>query len=158
MTDDIRPENNEMAEELDEKKAEEAAKRLAENKFDMNDLLEQFSQIKKMGSLKSILSMMPGMEKQLRDVDIDDRQMLRIEAIITSMTKKERAKPDIINASRRKRIAAGAGVKVEDVNRLMKQYEQMKKMFKQMNQKGGKRKMLRGMNLPSNFGNMGFKV
>ena len=108
--------------ELDEKKAEEAAKRLAENKFDMNDLLEQFSQIKKMGSLKSILSMMPGMEKQLRDVDIDDRQMLRIEAIITSMTKKERAKPDIINASRRKRIAAGAGVKVEDVNRLMKQY------------------------------------
>ena len=142
--------------ELDEKKAEEAARKLAENKFDMNDLLEQFRQIKKMGSLKSILSMVPGMEKQLRDVDIDDRQMLRIEAVITSMTKKERAKPDIINASRRKRIAAGAGVKVEDVNRLMKQYEQMKKMFKQMNQKGGKRKMLRGMNLPPNFGNMGF--
>ena len=142
--------------ELDEKKAEEAARKLAENKFDMNDLLEQFRQIKKMGSLKSILSMVPGMEKQLRNVDIDDRQMLRIEAVITSMTKKERAKPDIINASRRKRIAAGAGVKVEDVNRLMKQYEQMKKMFKQMNQKGGKRKMLRGMNLPPNFGNMGF--
>lgn len=142
--------------ELDEKKAEETARKLAENKFDMNDLLEQFRQIKKMGSLKSILSMVPGMEKQLRNVDIDDRQMLRIEAVITSMTKKERAKPDIINASRRKRIAAGAGVKVEDVNRLMKQYEQMKKMFKQMNQKGGKRKMLRGMNLPPNFGNMGF--
>ena len=142
--------------ELDEKKAEEAARKLAENKFDMNDLLEQFRQIKKMGSLKSILSMVPGMEKQLRNVDIDDRQMLRIEAVITSMTKKERAKPDIINASRRKRIAAGAGVKVEDVNRLMKQYEQMKKMFKQMNQKGGKRKMLKGMNLPPNFGNMGF--
>ena len=142
--------------ELDEKKAEEAARKLAENKFDMNDLLEQFRQIKKMGSLKSILSMVPGMEKQLRNVDIDDRQMLRIEAVITSMTKKERAKPDIINASRRKRIAAGAGVKVEDVNRLMKQYEQMKKMFKQMNQKGGKRKMLRGINLPPNFGNMGF--
>ena len=142
--------------ELDEKKAEEAARKLAENKFDMNDLLEQFRQIKKMGSLKSILSMVPGMEKQLRDVDIDDRQMLRIEAVITSMTKKERAMPDIINASRRKRLAAGAGVKVEDVNRLMKQYEQMKKMFKQMNQKGGKRKMLRGMNLPPNFGNMGF--
>ena len=142
--------------ELDEKKAEEAAKRLAENKFDMNDLLDQFRQIKKMGSIKSILSMMPGMERQLRDVDIDDRQMLRIEAVITSMTKKERAKPDIINASRRKRIAAGAGVKVEDVNRLMKQYEQMKKMFKQMNSKGGKRRMLKGMNLPSNFGNIGF--
>lgn len=138
--------------ELDEKKAEETARKLAENKFDMNDLLDQFRQIKKMGSLKSILSMMPGMEKQLRDVDIDDRQMLRIEAVITSMTKKERAKPDIINASRRKRIAAGAGVKVEDVNRLMKQYEQMKKMFKQMNAKGGKRRMLKGMNLPGNFG------
>ena len=142
--------------QLDEKKAEETAKRLAENKFDMNDLLDQFHQIKKMGSLKSILSMMPGMEKQIRDVDIDDRQLLRIEAVITSMTKKERAKPDIINASRRKRIAAGAGVKVEDVNRLMKQYEQMKKMFKQMNSKGGKKKMLRGMNMPGGFGNFGF--
>lgn len=138
--------------EIDEKKAEEAARKLQENKFDMNDLLDQFQQIKKMGSLKSILSMMPGMDKQLKDVDIDDRQMLRIEAIITSMTKKERAKPDIINASRRRRIAAGAGVKVEDVNRLMKQYEQMKKMFKQMNSKGGKKKMLRGMNMTGGFG------
>ncbi len=144
--------------EVDEKKAEEAARRLQENKFDMNDLLEQFRQIKKMGSLKSILSMLPGMGKQLKDVDIDDRQMLRIEAIITSMTKKERAKPDIINASRRKRIAAGSGTRVEDVNRLLKQYEQMKKMFKQMNTKGGKRKMLRGMNMPGggDFSNFGF--
>ena len=138
--------------EIDQKKAEEAAKKLQENKFDMNDLLDQFRQIKKMGSLKNILSMLPGMEKQLRDVDIDDRQMLRIEAIITSMTKKERAKPDIINASRRKRIAAGSGVKVEDVNRLLKQYEQMKKMFKQLNAKGGKRKFMKGMNLPGGFG------
>ena len=143
--------------EVDEKKAEEAARRLQENKFDMNDLLDQFHQIKKMGSLKSILSMIPGMEKQIRDVDIDDRQLLRIEAIITSMTKKEREKPDIINASRRKRIAAGSGTKVEDVNRLLKQYEQMKKMFKQMNSKGGKRKMFKGMNMPgNNFGNFGF--
>lgn len=131
--------------EIDEAKAEETAKRLAENKFDMNDLLDQFQQIKKMGSLKSVMSMIPGMERQIRDVDIDDRQLLRIEAIITSMTKKERAKPDILNASRRKRIAAGAGVKVEDVNRLVKQYEQMKKMFKQMNSKNGKRNMMRGM-------------
>ena len=129
--------------EIDGKKAEEAAKRLQENKFDMNDLLDQFRQIKKMGPLKNVLSMLPGMEKQLRDVDIDDRQMLRIEAVITSMTKKERAKPDIINASRRKRIAAGAGVKVEDVNKLLRQYEQMKKMFKQMNSKGGKRSLMR---------------
>lgn len=137
--------------QLDQKKAEEAAKKLAENKFDMNDLLEQFQQIKKMGSLKSILSMLPGMEKQLRDVDIDDRQLLRIEAIIQSMTAKERRKPEILNASRRRRIAAGCGQTVEDVNRLVKQYEQMKKMFKQMNSKGGKRKMLKGFN-PNQFG------
>ena len=138
--------------ELDEKQAEETAKRLAENKFDMNDLLAQFESIKKMGSIKSLMSMIPGMEKKLRDVDIDDRQMLRIEAIIKSMTKKERAKPDIINASRKRRIAAGAGVKVEDVNRLLQQYEQMKKMFKQMNSKGGKRRFGRGMGLPPGFG------
>lgn len=137
--------------EIDEKKAEETARRLQENKFDMNDLLEQFAQIKKMGSIKSLLSMIPGMEKQIRDVDIDDRQMLRVEAIIKSMTKKERAHPDVLNASRRRRIAAGAGVTVEDVNRLMKQYEQMKKMFKQMNSKGSKRKMMRGMG-PGGFG------
>ena len=138
--------------EIDEKAAEETAKRLAENKFDMNDLLDQFKQIKKMGSLKSILSMIPGMERQIRDVDIDDRALLRTEAIITSMTKKERAKPDLLNASRRKRIAAGAGVTVEEVNKLMKQYEQMKKMFKQMNSKNGKRNMMRGMNFPNKFG------
>ena len=134
--------------ELDQKKAEEAAKRLKENKFDMNDLLAQFQQIKKMGSLKSILSMLPGMDKQLRDVDIDDRQMLRIEAIIKSMTAKEREKPDIINASRKRRIAAGSGMRVEDVNKLLNQYDQMKKMFRQMSAKGGKRKMMRGMRMP----------
>ncbi len=134
--------------ELDKKKAAETAKKLEENKFDMNDLLEQFQQIKKMGSLKSILSMLPGMDKQLKNVDIDDRQMLRIEAIIKSMTKKERSKPEIINASRKKRIAAGSGMRVEDVNKLLNQYEQMKKMFKQMNSKGGKRRMMRGMKMP----------
>ena len=144
--------------ELDERKAEETAKRLQENKFDMNDLLEQFRQIKKMGSVKSLLSMMPGMERQLRDVDIDERQFLRVEAIITSMTKKERAKPDILNASRRKRIAAGSGTSVEDVNRLIKQYEQMKKMFKQFSGKNGKKAMRRmGMpNMPNMPGGFGF--
>ncbi len=142
--------------EIDQKKAEEAARKLKENKFDMNDLLAQFQQIKKMGSLKSILSMLPGMDKQLRDVDIDDRQMLRIEAIIKSMTAKEREKPDIINASRKRRIAAGSGMKVEDVNKLLNQYEQMRKMFRQMNTKGGKRKMMRGMKMPGGPGNLGF--
>ena len=142
--------------EIDQKKAEEAARKLKENKFDMNDLLAQFQQIKKMGSLKSILSMLPGMDKQLRDVDIDDRQKLRIEAIIKSMTAKEREKPDIINASRKRRIAAGSGMKVEDVNKLLNQYEQMRKMFRQMNTKGGKRKMMRGMKMPGGPGNLGF--
>ena len=142
--------------EIDQKKAEEAARKLKENKFDMNDLLAQFQQIKKMGSLKSILSMLPGMDKQLRDVDIDDRQMLRIEAIIKSMTAKEREKPDIINASRKRRIAAGSGMRVEDVNKLLNQYEQMRKMFRQMNTKGGKRKIMRGMKMPGGPGNLGF--
>lgn len=131
--------------EIDEQKAMETAKRLEENKFDMNDLYEQFQSIKKMGSLKSVLSMLPGAEKQLRDVDIDDRQMLRIEAIITSMTKRERAKPELLNASRKRRIAAGSGTSVEDVNRLLKQYNDMKKMFKMMNSKGKKRRFKGGM-------------
>ena len=125
--------------------------RFKKNKFDFNDYLESMNQMKKMGGMSSILSMIPGMERKLRDVDIDDRQMLRIEAIIKSMTKKERAKPDIINASRKRRIAAGAGVRVEDVNRLLQQYEQMKKMFKQMSGKKGKKALGRGMGLPPNF-------
>ncbi len=138
--------------EIDEKKAEEAAKKLEQNRFDMNDLLEQFQQIKKMGNIKSILSMLPGMEKQLRDVEIDDRQMLRVEAIIKSMTNQERSKPDLLNASRKRRIAAGAGVQVEDINRLLRQYDQMRKMFKQMNAKSGKRNKLRGLRMPGGFG------
>ncbi len=140
--------------QLDQKQAEETARRLAQNKFDMNDLLQQFESIKKMGSLKSIMSMMPGMDRQLRDVDVDDRQLLRVEAIIRSMTKKEREKPEILNASRKRRIAAGSGMKVEDVNRLLNQYEQMKKMFRQMNKKGGKRRFGRSMGLPPGFGGL----
>ncbi len=138
--------------EIDEKKAEETARRLQENKFDMNDLLEQFKQIKKMGSVKSILSMMPGMDKQIRDADIDERQLLRTEAIITSMTAKERAKPDILNASRRRRIAAGSGTSVEEVNKLIRQYEQIKKMFKQLSSAKGKRKLGKFGGMPNNFG------
>ncbi len=136
--------------EIDEKQALETAKRLQENKFDMDDLLAQFEQIKKMGNIKDLLAMMPGVGNQIKDADIDERVMQRTEAIIKSMTKKERQKPDLLNASRRRRIAAGSGTTVEDVNRLMKQYEQMKKMFKQMNGKGGKRKMRMpgGMGLP----------
>lgn len=141
--------------QIDEKEALEAAKKLEENRFDLNDLLAQFKQIKKMGNLKQIISMLPGVGNQVKDMDIDDKQIQRVEAIITSMTAKERAKPEILNASRRKRIAAGCGQKVEDVNRLMRQYEQMKKMFKMMNSKGGKKRFMKGMpggmTLPDNF-------
>ena len=134
--------------ELDQKEAERTAQRLAENKFDLNDLLAQFAQIKKMGSVKSIMSMLPGVGQKLRDVEIDERQFDRIEAIIKSMTPKERAKPELLNASRKRRVAAGSGMKVEDINRLLTQYEQMRKMMRQMSGKGGKRKLMRGMGMP----------
>ncbi len=141
--------------QIDEKAALEAAKKLEENKFDLNDLLAQFRQIKKMGNLKQLLSMMPGVGNKVKDMDIDDKQMQRVEAIITSMTAKERAKPEILNASRRKRIAAGCGQKVEDVNRLMRQYEQMKKLFKQINNNSKKNKFMKGMSampgMPNDF-------
>ncbi len=137
---------------LDEKKAEELAKKLKENKFDLNDLLSQFQQLKKMGSMKKMLSMIPGVDKSIRDADIDERQIYRVEAIILSMTKEERENPDILNGSRRKRIAAGCGQKVEDVNRLMKQYEQMRQMFKQFGKKGKKRRGFKpGMMPPPGF-------
>lgn len=133
-----------------QKEAEQMAKKLQENKFDMSDLLEQLKQIKKMGSLKSIISMIPGVGDKLKDVDIDDKQFVRIEAMITSMTKAERAKPSIINPQRKRRIAAGSGTKVEDVNKLLKQFEQMQKMMKQLGGKGTKNKKmmkrLAGMN------------
>ena len=96
------------------------------------------------------MSMLPGMGNKLKDVDIDDRQLLRVESIIYSMTKRERERPDIINPSRKRRIAAGSGTSVEEVNRLLRQHEQMKKMFKQLNAKG-KGKRGRGMQLPPGF-------
>ncbi len=125
--------------QLDEKKAEEMARKLEENRFDLTDLLDQFQQIKKMGSLKKMLGMLPGMERQLKNVEIDDRQIDRTEAIILSMTPAERQKPELINPSRKRRIAAGCGMKVEDVNRLLRQYEQMRQMMKQMRRGKGKK-------------------
>ena len=137
---------------ISQKDAEAMAKKLQENKFDMDDLLDQLRNIKKMGSIKSIMSMIPGVGDKLKDIDVDDKQFVRIEAMITSMTKEERAKPSIINPQRKRRIASGSGTKVEDVNRLLKQFEQMQKMMKQLN--GGKgmknkkmMKRLAGMNL-----------
>ena len=131
---------------LDEKEAEAAAKKILQNQFDYNDLLEQFRQVKKMGPLKSVISKLPGMDKQLKNVDIDDRQIDRLEAIILSMTEEERRKPSIINPSRKRRIAAGSGMKVEDVNKLIKQFETTKKMVRSIKQKKGtKRRMNFGM-------------
>lgn len=128
--------------QVDEKEAEKLVQKLKENSFDFNDFLSQLNQIKKMGPLKQLMSMIPGVGKQLENVEVDDRQLLRIEAMITSMTPKEREKPSLINPSRKKRIAAGSGTKVEDVNRLLKQFEQMQKMMKQFKGKGGKHKMI----------------
>ena len=142
----------EAEEKLDRKKAEEMADKLTKSQMDFNDLLEQFAQIKKMGPIKGILSKLPGMEKQLQDVDIDDRQIDRVEAIILSMTPEERAKPSIINPSRKRRIAAGSGMKVEDVNRLIKQLEAMQKMIKKVTNKKGKKKYKK---LPGLGGPMG---
>ncbi len=126
---------------LDEKKAKQLEEKLRKNKFDLEDLLDQMEQVQKMGSMKDILSMLPGVNKKVKDVDVDDRQLDRMRAIIQSMTIKERRNPDIINPSRKRRIAAGCGMQVEDVNRLLNQYRQMQKMFKQFNSKGFKRKM-----------------
>ena len=137
---------------LDEKKAEELEKKLRQNKFDLNDLLYQMEEMKKLGSMKDILSMIPGLGKKIKDVDIDDRQLDKTKAIILSMTPKEREKPDIINPSRKRRIAAGCGMQVEDLNRLLSQYRQMQKMFKQFGgNKGKQSKKMRRMMPPGGF-------
>lgn len=115
---------------FNKKEAEKMAQKLKKNSFDLDDLKNQMLQIKKMGPLKSILTKLPGMDKHLKDVDIDDKVMDRTYSIILSMTSEERKKPDIINPSRKRRIANGSGVKVEDVNRLLKQFEQMQKVMK----------------------------
>lgn len=129
--------------QIDEKQAQELEAKLRKNKFDLNDLLDQLEQIQKMGSIKDLLGMIPGMSKKIGDADIDERQFDRLKAIIRSMTAKERRNPDIINPSRKKRIAAGSGTQVEDVNRVLKQHREMQKMFKQMNSKSMKRRMSR---------------
>ena len=114
-----------------DKEAEAAAKRLMENKFDMNDLLTQFQQVKKMGGASALLAMMPG-GNQIDPDSLDEKALPRIEAIIYSMTPAERAKPDIINPKRKRRIAAGSGTSVEDVNKLLRQFEMMQKMMKKV--------------------------
>ena len=134
---------------IDEAEAEKMAKKLESGGFDLNDLLDQMRQIRKMGSIRSLISMLPG-AGQIDESQIDEKQVPRTEAIILSMTPAERAKPSLINPARKRRIAAGSGTRVEDVNRLLKQYEQMQKMMKQMGITGsgrngkGKRKRMPG--------------
>ena len=116
--------------QFDEKQAAELEKKIRKNKFDFDDFMGQIQQIKKMGNIKELAAMIPGVGKAIKDIDIDENAFKKIEAIIQSMTPVERANPDIINQSRRLRIARGSGSKIEDVNRLMKQFDQTKKMMK----------------------------
>ena len=137
------------AAQVDEEQAKELSQKLRKAEFDYNDLLSQMQQIKKMGGMGSILSMMPGVGSQLAGVDMDEgeRSMHRVESIILYMTKEERANPGLMNPSRKQRIAKGAGVDIGEVNRLVKQFDQMKKMMKQMPglMGGGKRKGMKGL-------------
>ncbi len=131
---------------IDAEKAAEMVKKIKKG-FNMNDLLDQLAQLKQMGNLQQIIGMMPG-GANIPEEAIDESAFKRTEAIIYSMTPAERERPDIINPSRKRRIAAGSGTRVEDVNRLLRQFEQMNKMMKQLNRKGRRRGMMRGMQLP----------
>lgn len=125
----------------DEEEARRLNKKIRKNQFDFNDFLSQLQQIKKMGNIKDLVGMIPGMGKALKGIDIDDDSFKPIEAIIRSMTVDERENPEILNGSRRKRIADGSGTTIQEVNNLLKQFDQMKKMMKTMNKMGGKRSM-----------------
>ncbi len=134
-------------EQYDEEEARKIQKKIAKNQFGFDDFLKQIQQIKKMGNMKDLVGMIPGVGKAMKDVDIDDDAFKGIEAIIHSMTPTERSKPVTINASRKKRIAKGSGTSVQEVNQLMKQFDQMSKMMKMMQGGGGKRmmQMMKGM-------------
>lgn len=133
---------------IDEKKAAEMERKFRKAEFTFEDFLEQMQQIKKMGSLKDLLGMIPGMGAQMKNIEIDDRELNKIEAIILSMTLAERGNPDIINPSRKRRIALGSGTDIQDVNKFIKQFEQSKKMMKQMSGMMKGKKGKKGMNFP----------
>jgi signal recognition particle subunit SRP54 len=140
-------------EQYDEEKARRLQKRIAKNQFDFNDFLDQISQIKKMGNVKDLMGMIPGVGKAMKDVDIDDDAFKHIEAMIQSMTPEERENPKLINGSRRKRIATGSGRSVADLNKLLKQFEQTAKMMKMMGNKKNMAKMMQ--NMPKMPGGLG---
>ena len=135
-------------EQFDEQEARKIQKKIAKNQFGFDDFLSQIQQVKKMGNMKDLMGMIPGAGKMMKDVDIDDDSFKHIEAIIQSMTPKERTKPTLLNNSRKKRIGSGSGTSIQQVNQLMKQFNQMSKMMKMM-QGGGGRKMMEMMkNMP----------
>lgn len=131
-------------EQFDAKEAAELQKKIAKNQFNLNDFLNQLQQIKKMGNIKDLMGMIPGMGKAMKDIDIDNDSFKHIEAIIQSMTNEERERPDILNGSRRKRIATGSGTSIQEVNRLLKQFEDMRKMMK-MFTSGNAQRLMRNM-------------
>jgi len=131
-------------EAYEEEEAIELEKKIRKNEFTLDDYLDQMKKIRKMGSFKQLLAMIPGIPKEIKDVDIDEKQLLRIDAIITSMTKEERRNPKILNASRRQRIAKGSGNKVQDINRFIEQFTEMQKMMKNMMNGNGKYPKLPG--------------
>ena len=134
-------------EQFDEEEAKRLQKKIQKNQFDFNDFMKQIQQIKKMGNLKDLASMIPGVGKAIKDVDIDDNAFKGIEAIINSMTPKERTNPECLNSSRRQRIAKGSGTSIQEVNRLIKQFDQTRKMMKMVtgSSMAGKMGMMRGM-------------
>ena len=137
-------------EQFDEEEAKRLQRKIQKNKFDFNDFLGQIEQIKKMGNLKDLASMIPGVGKAIKDVDIDDNAFVSIEAIIRSMTPKERTNPEILNTSRRQRIAKGSGTNIQEVNKLIKQFDQTRKMMKMVtgNQMAGMMSRMKGLKLP----------
>lgn len=132
-------------EQFDSEEAKKLQKKIAKNQFNFNDFLGQLQQIKKMGNIKDLVGMIPGVGKALKDVDIDDNAFKGIEAIIQSMTPKERENPDTINGSRKQRIAKGSGTNIQEVNRLIKQFDDTRKMMRMMSNKDQMMKMMRGM-------------
>ncbi|HCK21405.1 MAG TPA: signal recognition particle protein [Bacteroidetes bacterium] len=134
-------------ENYDAEKAAELQKKIRKNKFDFEDFLVQLGQIKKMGNIKDLMGMITGIGKQIKDMDIDEKQFKKLEAMIQSMTPAERQDPDILNGSRRKRIADGSGSSIQDLNQFIKQFEEMRKMMKMMNKMGGGAKAARAMGM-----------
>jgi len=134
-------------ETFDQDKAVKLEEKLRKAQFTFEDFLDQLREIKKMGPLSQVVSMIPGMNKLPANANVDDKELVRIEAIIQSMTKEERLRPSVLNGSRRRRISIGSGTTVQEVNRLLKQFEEMQKMMQNIS-KNGARRALRGMSLP----------